>query len=75
MGITTFNICIKCEKIEVITFVRGRVPSTKMEEFKAGYKSLKEQPKPQGFIASYLLQDTHDDEICMIKRSWRVKML
>ena len=38
-----------------------------MEEFKAGYKSLKEQPKPQGFIASYLLQDTHDDEICMIK--------
>lgn len=43
--------------MEVITFVKGRVPSEEIEEFKAGYQSLKDQPKPQGLIASYLLQD------------------
>ncbi len=57
--------------MEVITLVKGRVPSTKMREFKEGYKSLKEQPKPHGLIASYLLQDTHDNEIYMIETVWK----
>jgi hypothetical protein len=45
--------------MEVITFVKGNVPKSKIEEFKAGYKILKEDSKPAGLIASYLLQNSY----------------
>lgn len=56
--------------MEVITLVKGKVHSSKIEEFEEGYQSLKKQPKPQGFIASYLLQDTGDKEVYFIETVW-----
>ena len=56
--------------MEVITFVRGKVPSSKVEEFETGYESLKKVPKPKGLIASYLLQDANDMEVYMIETVW-----
>lgn len=56
--------------MEVITFVKGTVPYSKIEEFKEGYKSLKEEPKPNGLIASYLLQDAAEEEVFIIETVW-----
>lgn len=47
--------------MEVITFVQGKVPDSKKEEFESGYEILKQDSKPDGLIASYLLrkEDTY----------------
>lgn len=56
--------------MEVITFAIGNVPQSKIEEFKAGYQSLKEGSKPSGLIASYLLQNSNDNEEYIIETVW-----
>lgn len=56
--------------MEVITFVKGNVPSSKREEFESGYRALKENKKPDGLIASYLLQDTKEEGIYLIETVW-----
>ena len=57
--------------MEVITFVEGMVPESKIKEFKAGYETLKEETKPDGLIASYLLQDSRRS-YSLLKRCGKV---
>jgi heme-degrading monooxygenase HmoA len=56
--------------MEIVTFVRGKVPSSKLEEFEVGYENLKGVTKPEGLIVSYLLQDVNDKEVYMIETVW-----
>jgi hypothetical protein len=48
--------------VEVITFVKGKVPHSKKEEFEAGYETLKEDQLPEGFDSFILLHDTGNKE-------------
>jgi heme-degrading monooxygenase HmoA len=56
--------------MEVITFVKGNVPSSKAEKFEAGFESLKRDPLPEGLIASYLLHDAGAEETYAIETVW-----
>lgn len=56
--------------MEVITFVEGNVPSSKREEFESAYEVLKGNPKPEGLIASYLLQDVNNG-LYIIETVWK----
>lgn len=40
--------------MEVVTFVMGKVPTSKLEEFKSGYETLTKETKPDGLISSHL---------------------
>ncbi|HTX61114.1 MAG TPA: antibiotic biosynthesis monooxygenase [Methanobacterium sp.] len=57
--------------MEVITFVKGKVSDSKIEEFKRGYDTLKKEDKPYGFIASYLLQDSEIRDLYIIESVWK----
>ncbi len=57
--------------MEVITFVKGNVPSSKSNEFEANYRSLKHLP--DGLIASYLLNDSNEPEVYVIECVWESK--
>lgn len=56
--------------MEVITFVKGSVPLSKIEEFELEYDSLKQSIKPEGLIASYLLQDEGKNGLYIIETVW-----
>ena len=56
--------------MEVITFVKGTVPPSKIEEFESGYENLKRIMKPKGLIASYLLQGANEEGIYIIENVW-----
>lgn len=56
--------------MEVITFVKGNIPSSKREEFELSYEVLKKNKKPEGLIASYLLEDTKEEGIYLIETVW-----
>lgn len=59
--------------MEVITFVKGNIPSSKREEFESGYEVLKKNPKPDGLIASYLLEDANEKGLYLIETVWASK--
>ena len=56
--------------MEVITFVEGNIPISKIEEFESDYESLKQNEKPEGMIASYLLQDADRNGRYIIETVW-----
>jgi heme-degrading monooxygenase HmoA len=56
--------------MEVITFVEGSVPISKIEEFESDYETLKQNEKPEGLIASYLLQDADMKGRFIIETVW-----
>ncbi len=56
--------------MEVITFVEGNVPISKIEEFESDYETLKQNKKPEGMIASYLLQDSTKKGLYIIETVW-----
>ena len=56
--------------MEVITFVEGSVPISKIEEFESDYETLKQNEKPEGLIASYLLQDADRKGRFIIETVW-----
>jgi hypothetical protein len=56
--------------MEVITFVEGSVPISKIEEFESDYETLKQNEKPEGLIASYLLQDANSKGRFIIETVW-----
>ncbi|MGB9978108.1 antibiotic biosynthesis monooxygenase [Methanobacterium sp.] len=56
--------------MEVITFVEGNVPISKIEEFESDYQTLKQNEKPEGLIASYLLQDADNNGLYIIETVW-----
>ena len=56
--------------MEVITFVEGNIPLSKIEEFESDYEALKRNEKPEGMIASYLLQDADRKGYYIIETVW-----
>ena len=56
--------------MEVITFVEGNVPLSKIEEFESDYENLKQNEKPEGMIASYLIQDADTNGRYIIETVW-----
>jgi Antibiotic biosynthesis monooxygenase. len=56
--------------MEVIIFVEGSIPSSKIKEFESDYETLKQNEKPEGLIASYLLQDTDRKGRYIIETVW-----
>ena len=56
--------------MEVITFVKGNIPPSKREEFELSYEVLKKNKKPDGLIASYLLEDNKEEGLYLIETVW-----
>ena len=56
--------------MEVIIFVEGSVPISKIGEFESDYEALKQNEKPEGLIASYLLQDADRKGRYIIETVW-----
>ena len=56
--------------MEVIIFVEGSVPISKIEEFESDYEALKQNEKPEGLIASYLLHDADKNGRYIIETVW-----
>ena len=56
--------------MEVITFVEGNVPISNIKEFESDYETLKQNEKPEGLIASYLLQDADMKGRFIIETVW-----
>ncbi len=56
--------------MEVIIFVEGNVPISKIKEFESDFDILKKNKKPEGLIASYLLQDTDKKGFYIIETVW-----
>ena len=56
--------------MELITFLKGTVPPSKIEEFVSGYEALKQFRNPEGLITSYLLQNTKEKGIYIVENVW-----
>ena len=56
--------------MEIITFVKGSIPVSKIEEFELEYETLKQSKKPEGMIASYLLEDSGRNGLYIIETVW-----
>jgi hypothetical protein len=56
--------------MEIITMVKGKIPESSLEDFKAAYASMKEETLPEGLIASYLLKDMIESEVYTIETVW-----
>ena len=56
--------------MEVIIFVEGSIPLSKIKEFESDYEALKQNEKSEGLIASYLLQDADRKGRYIIETVW-----
>ena len=50
--------------------VKGKIPESSLEDFKAAYVSMKEETLPEGLIASYMLKDMIESEVYTIETVW-----
>lgn len=50
--------------------VKGKIPESSLEDFKAAYASMKEETLPEGLIASYMLKDMIESEVYTIETVW-----
>jgi quinol monooxygenase YgiN len=56
--------------MEIITMVKGKIPESSLEDFKAAYASMKEETLPEGLIASYLLKDMIESDVYTVETVW-----
>jgi heme-degrading monooxygenase HmoA len=56
--------------MEIITMVKGKIPESSLNDFKAAYASMKEDPLPEGLIASYLLKDMIEPDVYTVETVW-----
>jgi heme-degrading monooxygenase HmoA len=56
--------------MEIITMVKGKIPESSLEDFKAAYASMKEETLPEGLIASYLLRDMIESDLYTVETVW-----
>ncbi len=56
--------------MEVISFVEGNIPISKIKEFESDYETLKQNEKPEELIASYLLQNFTQKGLYIIETVW-----
>lgn len=50
--------------------VKGKIPESSLEDFKAAYASMKEETLPEGLIASYLLNDMIESDVYTVETVW-----
>lgn len=50
--------------------VKGKIPESSLEDFKAAYASMKEETLPEGLIASYLLKDMIESDVYTVETVW-----
>lgn len=50
--------------------VKGKIPESSLNDFKADYASMKEDPLPEGLIASYLLKDMVEPDVYTVETVW-----
>lgn len=56
--------------MEIITFVKGKIPESALKDFLAAYASMKEENIPEGLIASYLLKDMIEPDLYTVETVW-----
>jgi heme-degrading monooxygenase HmoA len=56
--------------MEIITMVKGKIPESSLNDFKAAYASMKEDTIPEGLIASYLLKDMIEPDVYTVETVW-----
>ena len=56
--------------MEIITMVKGKIPESSLEDFKAAYAEMKEEELPEGLIASYLLKDMIESDVYTVETVW-----
>jgi heme-degrading monooxygenase HmoA len=56
--------------MEIITMVKGKIPESSLNDFKAAYASMKEDTLPEGLIASYLLKDMIEPDVYTVETVW-----
>ncbi len=56
--------------MEIITMVKGKIPESSINDFKAAYASMKEDTLPEGLIASYLLKDMIEPDVYTVETVW-----
>ena len=56
--------------MEIITFVKGKIPESSLKDFEAAYALLKEEKLPEGLIASYLLKDMIEPHLYTVETVW-----
>ena len=50
--------------------VKGKIPESSLNDFKAAYASMKEDTLPEGLIASYLLKDMIEPDVYTVETVW-----
>jgi quinol monooxygenase YgiN len=56
--------------VKIVTIVTGKIPGTKIGEFKEGFAEFKEGSMPEGLIQSCLLNDDENPDIYIIFGVW-----
>ncbi|WP_048186366.1 hypothetical protein [Methanobacterium lacus] len=56
--------------MEIITMVKGKIADEDINAFEEAYDSIKEEPAPEGLVASYLLKDMIDPNIYKVETVW-----
>jgi len=56
--------------MEIITFVKGKIPESSLKDFEADYALLKEEKLPEGLVASYLLKDMIEPDLYTVETVW-----
>lgn len=50
--------------------VKGKIPESSLNDFKAAYTSMKKDTIPDGLIASYLLKDMIEPDVYTVETVW-----
>ena len=56
--------------MEIITMVKGKIAEEDIKNFEEAYEAIKEEPKPDGLVASYLLKDMIESNIYKVETVW-----
>jgi hypothetical protein len=56
--------------MEIITFVKGKIPESMLKDFLAAYATMKKEAIPEGMVASYLLKDMIEPDFYTVETVW-----
>jgi hypothetical protein len=56
--------------MEIITFVKGKIPESMLKDFLDAYATMKKETIPEGMVASYLLKDMVEPDLYTVETVW-----
>lgn len=56
--------------MEIITIVKGKIAEEDIKNFEEAYEAIKEDEKPDGLVASYLLKDMIESNVYKVETVW-----